>query len=271
MCGIIIGRIQKYSGYFYVQDIPSERTPVSEVAVETDEGPDLAPVHHKAYSWEKRMEVVARYMLLGNMRVVSEQTGVNYPLLCQWKNSDWWPELVQQVKRQKQNKTNDSIVKLIEQSLDVMQDRLDNGDFVFDQKTGEVVRKPVSVRDATTIATSLLQRQQVAEEMESRMASTSATVQETLSLLAAEFKKYTKTPVLQDVTEAVVVEAPPSKVTALHAGRDKWIANKNALHDQRKEGLQEGSSTLHEQAGSSQETSGTEQSPQNDAKGWACP
>jgi hypothetical protein len=214
-------------------------------------------------------------MLLGNMRLVSEQTGVSYNVLCSWKNAEWWPELVQQVKRQKQNRTNDSVVKLIEQSLEVMQDRLDNGDWVFDQKNGAIIRKPVTVRDATAIATSLMQRQQAAEELESRLGSSNATVQETLSLLAAEFKKYTKTPVLQDVTDAVVVEAPanasPERIAKLHAGHAKWIAKQNAFHDQREEGLQEGSSTLHEQAGSSQETSGTEQSPQDDAKGWACP
>ena len=173
-------------------------------------------------------------MLLGNMRVVSEQTGISYPVLCSWKNADWWPELVAQVKKQKQAKTNNSIVKLIEQSLDVMQDRLDNGDWVFDQKNGTSVRKPVSVRDATAIATSLLQRQQVAEEMESRQATTSATVQETLSLLAAEFKKYTGKPILKDVEDAVEISPKdklPEHLRAIHEKRRalKEYANKGAV------------------------------------------
>lgn len=150
----------------------------------------LQEQHPSAVPWSKRMEVVARFMLLGNMRLVSEQMNISYNTLMAWKNSDWWPEMVDQLKRQKQSKTNENITRLIEQSLEVMQDRLDHGDFVFDQKTGQVVRKPVNVRDATQIATNLLQRQQVQEEFEQKLSSKSATVQETLAMIAQELKKH---------------------------------------------------------------------------------
>jgi hypothetical protein len=182
-----------------------------------------------AYSWDKRMEVVARYMLLGNMRAVSEQTGVAYQTLMDWKSSDWWPDLVQQLKRQKSQKQTDNIISLIDQSLEVMKDRLDNGDFVFDQKTGQVVRKPVSVRDATAIATALLQRQTAIEQMEQKYAQEQLSVKETLVQLANEFKKYNKI-ASSNVSDAVIIE------------------DKHALHDQRKEGLQEGSGEIHQPA-----------------------
>jgi len=201
-------------------------------------------------SWSKRMEVVARYMLLGNMRLVAEQTNISYSTLMSWKNTDWWPEMVSQLKRQKQTKTNDNITKLIEQSLDVMQDRLDNGDFVFDQKTGQVVRKPVSIRDATQIATNLLQRQQVQEELEQKLSVKTSTVAETLSLIAQELKRHNR--ITGPVEDAKIVL--PEKIT-------------NAVHDEWEERLQEGSGEVYEPPGSNQETSGAEQSSSDNGEG----
>ncbi len=151
--------------------------------------PSLSPT---AIPWEKRMEVVGRYMLLGNLRVVSEQCDVSYPTLLDWKKSEWWPEIVQQIKRQKRNRTNDSITKIIENSLEIMQDRLENGDFVLNNKTGEIIRKPVSIKDATAISSQLLQRQIQIEELEQKNEKSNDTVQETLTLLAKEFQKWSK-------------------------------------------------------------------------------
>lgn len=200
------------------------------------------------HSWEKRMEVVSRYMLLGNMRVVSEQTNIPYNTLVEWKKSEWWPELVDQLRRQKKGKTNESITKLIEQSMDVMQDRLENGDFILNNKTGEIVRKPVGIKEATTIATQLLQRQAVIEQMEQKLTSDKDTVADTLTLLAKEFQKWNRT------NKNNAEEIPFVEVV------------ERAIHDQRETGLQEGSGSLHEQAGSNQETSGAEQSPSYDGK-----
>ncbi len=159
-----------------------------------------------AYSWEKRLDVVSRYLLLGNMRVISEQTGIDYNTLLSWKKSDWWPDMVEQIKRQKKGKTNEHITKIIEQSLEVMQDRLDNGDFILNNKTGEIMRKPVNIKDATTIATSLIQRQLQVEESMERDNKSSDTVQETLTMLAKEFQKWTKKKPSEDIVDIPFTE-----------------------------------------------------------------
>ena len=215
-------------------------------------------------SWEKRLNCVARFMLLGNMRLVSEQTGVSYDTLAEWKRSEWWPEMVDQLRRQKKQKTSDSITKVVEQSLEIMQDRLDNGDPFFNQKTGKIEYKPVGVRDVTTIASSLLQRQIQLEELAERSAVKTDTVQETLATLAKEFQKWNKkSPEIINVEDAVVVEKP---VHHLHKYMVQRRKEGNALHDQRKEGIQEGGSPVHEQAVCDQEACGAEQGPSDDGE-----
>lgn len=175
------------------------------VSVDTLAVPEL---HSRSYSWEKRMDVVAKYMLLGNMRVVSEQTGVNYATLMDWKKSDWWPDMVDQIRRQKKTKTSDSITKIIEGSLEVLQDRLENGDWVLNNKTGEIIRKPVGVKDAATIANQLMQRQLQLEDLIERNSKSSDTVQETLVALATEFAKWQKKNKREtiDIEDAKIVE-----------------------------------------------------------------
>lgn len=192
------------------------------------------------------MEAVSRYMLLGNMRVVSEQLNVPYSVLADWKRSDWWPEMVDSLKRQKKSKTNEHLTKIIETSLEAVTDRLENGDYFFNQKTGKVDRKPVSVRDASTIATTLLQRQIQLEELVDRSQKTEDTVADVLSKIALEFKRWNK----NTATDIDYVEVTPS-----------------AIHDQRETRLQERSGEVYEQTISNQEASGTEQSPSNDDEG----
>lgn len=216
--------------------------------------------------WEKRMDCVARFMLLGNMRVVAEQANVSYDTLMEWKKSEWWPDMVEQIRRQKTNKRNESITKVVEQSLDIMQDRLENGDPFFNQKTGKIEYKPVGVRDVTTIASNLLQRQIQLEELSQKSEVKTDTVQETLSMLAKEFQKWNKkTPETIDVEDAVVIEKPLHHLQKYQIQKRKEA---NSLHDQRQEKLQEGGGPLHEQTLSNQETSGTEQGSSLDGEGW---
>lgn len=179
-----------------------------------------------SHSWEKRMEVVSRYMLLGNIRVVSEQTGVQYSTIVDWKKQDWWADMVDQIRRQKKTKTSESITKIVESSLDVLQDRLTNGDFILNNKTGEIIRKPVGAKEAITIANQLMQRQIQLEDLIERTSKTEESTQETLKLLANEFIKWQKKnkPETIDVEDAVVIDK----------GTD------SALHDKREEGLPEG-------------------------------
>ena len=143
-----------------------------------------------------------------------------------------------------------------------MQDRLDNGDPFFNQKTGKVEYKPVGIRDVTTIASSLLQRQIQLEEVAQRSEVKTDTVQETLSLLAKEFQKWNKsTPEVIDVEDAVVLDPRLKNLKQFQPKREE-----HAIHDQRKTRLQEGGCEIYIPPLSNPEASGTEQGTSNDGE-----
>lgn len=164
------------------------------------------PSAPNSYSWQTKMDVVARYMLLGNMRVVSEVTGISYHTLADWKKEDWWQEMVEQIRRQKKLKSADTLTKIIETSVEIIQDRLEHGDFILNNKTGEIMRKPVGVKDANMIANQLMQRQAELEEVIDRTATKQDSIKETLDLLAKEFQKMNRRSNNQTAEDAVLLE-----------------------------------------------------------------
>jgi hypothetical protein len=172
------------------------------------------------YSWEKKMDVVSLYMLLGNLRVVSEKMDVPYNTLTEWKRSDWWPEIVSQVQRQRKNKTTESLTQLVESGIDILKDRLEHGDYVLNNKTGEVIRKPVSAKDATAIVNHLLGRQIQIEELANKFDHKQESVSDTLATIAAEFKKLNKK-ITTEVIDVPFTEIP----NALHDHRESFPTN----------------------------------------------
>lgn len=143
-------------------------------------------------SWQRKMDAVARYMLLGNLRLVAEQMNMSYNTLSDWKRQPWWADMVDTLRKQRKEKKANSLEKIIETGIDVLQDRLENGDFVLNQKTGEIVRKPVAIKDAQTIVNQLIQRQNDLESMAEKYSHESENVQETLATIAKEFQKLTR-------------------------------------------------------------------------------
>ena len=167
-------------------------------------------------------------MTNGNMRTVSEVMDVPYSTLCAWKNSDWWHQLVEELRNAKRAKTGTKLSTIIDTSLEVVLDRLQNGDYILNNKTGKIERRKVSLRDAATVTNNLITRQLQMEELADKMETNKATVQDTLAMLAREFQKMNK-----------------QKVKALATDIDFKDVD-DAIHEEREEGLQEGSSSIHE-------------------------
>lgn len=152
--------------------------------------------HAKNASWpvEKKIEAVTTWLALGNLRQVAAVTGVSYGMIKQWRIQPWWKELEAEVVASRRIQSGTKLSKIVDKSLDVIDDRLDNGDFVYNSKSGEVHRKPVSLRDATTAANALMQRAAIIEKLnkDEQVVEATLTIQEQLANLALEFAKMNK-------------------------------------------------------------------------------
>lgn len=201
--------------------------------------------HAKNAVWkpEKKIEAVTTYLALGSLKQTAAVTGVSHSLIKQWHGQAWWKDLENEIVASRRVASANKLSKIVDKSLDVIDDRLDNGDFAYNSKSGEVYRKPVTLRDATTAANALMQRAAIIEKMnkDEQVVEATQTIQEQLVSLAAEFAKMNKrnNSGAQDVA---------------------FKELDNAIHEEREEGLQDGSEEIHLEAGSGEEEDGAERS-----------
>ena len=142
------------------------------------------------YTWDKKLKVVEKYLALGNMRAVSDLEEVPYQTLKDWKQQDWWDQLVEEIRSSRRTLKSNKMSDIIDKSLEAIADRLEKGDYVLDNKTGKIKRRPCSLRDVQAMTNNLLARQIQLEQLADKMEHRSENVQDTLATLAKEFTKW---------------------------------------------------------------------------------
>jgi hypothetical protein len=139
--------------------------------------------------------------LLGNVEAVSALTGVDSHNIRAWMKTEWWKEAMATLRYEQNQQTDVKLQKVVEKSLDIVADRLEHGDLVLNNKTGELVQKPVSMKDAAMVARDLMTRQGVMRKEEEGAVQQKDTVQQTLKILATEFARWDKKPTNEDVID----------------------------------------------------------------------
>lgn len=185
----------------------------------------------KPWRPDKKIQVVTTYLALGNAPLTSAVTGVPSQTIKQWKMQPWWNDLVEQIRSDDDIQTDAKLTKIIGKSLDVINDRIENGEFQYDPKTGQVVRVPVKLRDVQRTAIDLLDhRSLIRQKPEQKQ--TDESVNDRLLKIAEQFAKF-----VTQRTEPRVIEG-------------EFVA----IHDERQERLQE---RIREVSGNT----GTDQTP----------
>jgi hypothetical protein len=149
--------------------------------------------HRKFATWppEKRIEVVSQYLVLGNMALVSAVTGVPHQLIRAWKALPWWKDIENQVRATENLQMDTKLSKIVERSLDAVLDRVENGEVLFDKKTGQTYRSPVSMKDAAKVSVDLITKRELLRgNATDRRETTQVSVSDQLKELALEFARW---------------------------------------------------------------------------------
>lgn len=110
------------------------------------------PVGKKEYTDKQKLDAVTTYLMLGNIELTAATLKIGVRTLWYWKRTEWWAQLVEEVKKEDRLVISSKLRKILDKSWHLMEDRIENGDWIFNQKTGELQRKPVSLRDASQVA-----------------------------------------------------------------------------------------------------------------------
>lgn len=123
--------------------------------VEIREEVDLSYIDspHAKYPKELKIKAAATYLTSGNVTETAMICGVDVKLISDWKqNSKWWPQLIDDMRKAKQDQLDAVLTTAIDGLLDKLGTRIEQGD-PYVKKDGTIGYLPVKTKDlAVTMA-----------------------------------------------------------------------------------------------------------------------
>lgn len=148
---------------------------------------------HQPGHWKesKKIEAVTTYLSTGNLTETARILAVPIRTLESWKISDWWKEMVARIQADEDQQLDAKTSKAINKALDGLMDRIEHGEYVYDQKTGQLKRAPAKLRDLNTAFNHLLDKRQLLRNKPTKIIEQQSTAI-ALQNLAAQFANFTK-------------------------------------------------------------------------------
>lgn len=115
--------------------------------------------------------------------------GVPLVTLEKWKASPWWKELVAKIQSEDDQKLDAKTSKIIDKALDNILDRIENGEDIYDQKTGKIKKMPAKLRDLNAAFNGILDKRQLLRNKPTKIVEQHSTALQ-LQNLADQFAKF---------------------------------------------------------------------------------
>lgn len=149
------------------------------------------PRYRNHYSDAKKMEVACCFAVCGNSRQASEITKVPEGTIRAWKGTEWWHEIMTRIHQEEDEELDTKLTKLVNKAVEHVNDRLENGDWIYNAKQDKLLRKPVSAKDVAIVtAITIDKRQLLRGQPTSRVEKVSQ--DERLGKLAEQFRKFSQ-------------------------------------------------------------------------------
>ena len=197
------------------------------------------PISAKGRNWSdgQKLEAVQTYLMLGSVRTTAAVLNIPEITVKVWRTKSWWKDLEAELKLQDKLQLGTRLKKIAERSLEVVEDPLQNGNYIFDQKTGELVRVPVNLKDAHKVGVDSMNQREILERGQADNLN-EGQIDNKLAELATKFA-------------AMVNKKIDDKRTVEMAD---VVEDNDAVHDQWEEGLQKGEPPLQLEASGEEET-----------------
>jgi len=196
----------------------------------------------KSWSDSQKIEAVTTYLMLGNLAMTAATLKIPEQTMRNWFYSQWWKDTEAELKIAGKLQLNNRLKGIVERSLDVVSDRLEHGDWIYDQKTGELHRKPVNLAVAHKVASDLIDKQEK--------------LQNSIAVAPAQEAMAEKMLALAEKFAALAERKPTVQVTDVIYVTDQ--ETDDAVHEERETGLQEGVREVPQPTGADQEPDGTD-------------
>lgn len=169
---------------------------------------------NRQWSDSQKLEAVTTYLALGNLALSSRVLGIPEMTLREWKNKEWWKEVEGELKVQDDIQLSSRLKRIIESTLSATEDRIANGDWIFNSKEGSLMRKPVSLKDTHKVTMDLIDKREHLADKQPVSANLEQ-IDEKLKKLAEKFDQIAqgRRPIeVTDVITGELILTPPEDV-----------------------------------------------------------
>jgi len=148
---------------------------------------------HDSGHWKesKRIEAVTTYLSTGNRLETSRLTGVPVKTLDTWKYKDWWKEMEKTIRSEEEQQLDAKLTKIIDKTLEKLVDSIENGEHIYDQRTGKIKRMPAKMRDLNNAFNTILDKRQLIRRQPTKIVEQTNTAAQ-LQNLATQFASFVK-------------------------------------------------------------------------------
>ena len=144
---------------------------------------------HTRFSDKQKLAIVSTWVLTGSPSITAQTHNCTVKSIEYWKKQKWWKDAVTEIKASRNHEMSGKLSKIFDKSLKQLEDRVENGEYIFDQKTGAIRRVPVNSRNLNTIARDALDRQLLLDKVTSEERVEAIDITARLTQLMDEFKK----------------------------------------------------------------------------------
>ena len=143
------------------------------------------------WSENKRIEAVTTYLSTGNLTESARMLGIPVKTVQQWKVSEWWKELEKQIRSEEEQELDAKLTKIIDKTLEKLVDSIENGEHIYDQRTGKIKRMPAKMRDLNNAFNTILDKRQLIRRQPTKIVEQTNTATQ-LQNLADQFASFVK-------------------------------------------------------------------------------
>jgi len=146
---------------------------------------------------------VAKYLVTGSRTITARELNIPKDTLDGWMKKDWFKDAIA-TKRNEQIELLDSkLTESIDEAILQMQDRLKNGDTVYNQRTGKFTQAPAKLRDLNHAFSSLVEKRQLIRKLPTKITEQQSTATQ-LQSLAEQFQQFVTGRIKQEGVDQLV-------------------------------------------------------------------
>ena len=144
------------------------------------------------WSDNQKIEAVTTWLATGNMALTAAALSIPHITIRQWKAKPWWNQMVDDIRSEENLQLDAKLSKVVNKSVEALLDRVEHGDFQWDQKQCKMIRKPINARDASKVTIEMIDRRELLQGKKEQKQDSTKVIEDRLLKLADEFTRFAR-------------------------------------------------------------------------------